>query len=157
MTRQSARHLTGSRSTTDDQRAAVRPQIQATADQMLERSETALRAGAKIVGWQEEAAFVLEEDRQQVLDQASALAKRYAAYIQVSLGVFTRTQAMPYLLDQSILLDSVGKIVWTYNKTYPVVPTESYVTPYGPGRLPFVDTPYGRKPPPSATTFIFRR
>ena len=129
---------------TDDERAAVRPQIQATADQMLERSETALRAGAKIVGWQEEAAFVLEEDKQQVLDRASALAKRYDAYIQLALGVFTRTQAMPYLLDQSILIDTAGKIVLTYNKTYPVVPTESYVTPYGPGRLPFVDTPYGR-------------
>ncbi len=129
---------------TDDERAAVRPQIQATADQMLGRSETALRAGAKIVGWQEEAAFVLEEDRQQVLDRASALAKRYDAYIQVSMGVFTRTQAMPYLLDRSILIDSSGKILWTYDKTYPVVPTESYVTPYGPGRLPFVDTPYGR-------------
>ena len=109
---------------TDDERAAVRPQIQATADQMLGRSETALRAGAKIVGWQEEAAFVLEEDRQQVLDRASALAKRYDAYIQVSMGVFTRTQAMPYLLDRSILIDSSGKILWTYDKTYPVVPTE---------------------------------
>ena len=129
---------------TDGERAALRPQIQATADQMLERSETALRAGAKIVGWQEEAAFVLEEDRQQVLDRAAALAKRYDAYIQVSLGVFTRTQVMPYFLDQSILIDSSGNIVWTYDKSYPVVPTESYVTPYGPGRLPFVDTPYGR-------------
>ena len=107
---------------TDDERAAVRPQIRATADQMLERSETALRAGAKIVGWQEEAAFVLEEDKQQVLDRASALAKRYDAYIQLALGVFTRTQAMPYLLDQSILIDTAGKIVLTYNKTYPVVP-----------------------------------
>ena len=111
---------------TDDERAAVRPQIRATADQMLERSETALRAGARIVGWQEEAAFVLEEDKQQVLDRASALAKRYDAYIQPALGVFTRTQAMPYLLDQSILIDTAGKIVLTYNKTYPVVPPTTY-------------------------------
>ena len=141
---------------TDDERAAVRPQIQATADQMLERSETALRAGAKIVGWQEEAAFVLEEDKQQVLDRASALAKRYDAYIQLALGVFTRTQAMLYLLDQSILIDSSGNIVWTYDKTYPVVPTESYVTPYGPGRLPFVDTPYGRMATAICNDFHFQ-
>jgi len=103
-----------------------------------------LRAGAKIVGWQETAAFILEEDRQQVLDRASALAQHYSAYMQVSLGVFTRTQAMPYFLNQSLLIDNSGKIVWKYDKTYPVFPTESYVTPYGPGRLPFVDAHYGR-------------
>jgi apolipoprotein N-acyltransferase len=38
---------------TDAQRAAVRPQFQATVDQLLARTETALRAGARIVAWQE--------------------------------------------------------------------------------------------------------
>jgi apolipoprotein N-acyltransferase len=128
----------------DSERAALRPRFQATADQMLERSEWALHAGAKIVGWQETAALVLEEDRQQVLDQASVLAKRYDAYMQVALGVFTRTRAMPYFLDQSILIDGAGRIVWTYEKSYPVFATESYVTPYGPGRLRFAETRYGR-------------
>ena len=140
---------------TDAERAVVRPQIQATADQMLERSETALRAGAKIVGWQEEAAFVLEEDRQQVLERASALARGYDAYIQLALGVFTRTQAMPYFLNQSILIDNSGNVLWTYNKTYPVFPTESYVTPYGQGRLPVADTPYGRIAAATCNDFHF--
>jgi len=129
---------------TDAERAAVRPQIQATGNQMLERSQSALRAGAKLVGWQETAAFVLEEDRQELLDRAATLAKQYGAFMQIALGVFTRSRELPYYLDQSILIDDTGKIAWTYDKSYPVVPTESYVTPYGPGRLPFVDTPYGR-------------
>ena len=129
---------------TESERAAARPRFRATSDLMLERSESALRAGAKIVGWQETAAFVLEEDRQQVLDRASALAKTHDAFMQVSLGVFTRTQSMPYFLNQSILIDNAGRIVWTYEKSYPVIPGESYVTPYGSGRLPFADTPNGR-------------
>ena len=32
----------------------------------------------------------------------------------------------------------------TYDKTYPVIPGEAYVTPSGPGTAPFVETPYGR-------------
>jgi apolipoprotein N-acyltransferase len=129
---------------TDSERVELRPRFQATADQMLERSETALRAGAKIVGWQETGAMVLEEDRQQLIERASALAKRYGAYLQLGLGVFTRTQTLPYYLNQSILIDDGGRIVWTYDKSRPVIPTESYVTPYGPGRLPVAGTPYGR-------------
>ncbi len=43
----------------DAQRGAVRPQFQATVNQMLARTETALRYGAKLVGWQEAAALVL--------------------------------------------------------------------------------------------------
>ena len=79
-----------------------------------------------------------------MLERASALARGYNAYIQLALGVFRRTRALPYFLDQSILIDNSGKVLWTYNKTYPVFPTESYVTPYGQGQLPFADTRYGR-------------
>ena len=51
----------------DETRAAVRPRLQAGVDQLLFRTETALRAGAKLVGWQETAARVLEEDRRRRL------------------------------------------------------------------------------------------
>ncbi len=129
---------------TDDERAAVRPQLEATVDQMLERSETALRFGAKIVGWQEGSALVLEEDRQRPLDRASDLAKRYGATMQVGLGVFTRASTHHYFLNQSILIDNSGRIRATYDKTYPVIPGEAYVEIAGPGKLPIVETPNGR-------------
>jgi hypothetical protein len=44
--------------------------LEATLDQMLARTETALRRGAKLVGWQEESALVLEEDKQGAIDRA---------------------------------------------------------------------------------------
>ena len=128
----------------DETRAAVRPRLEAGVAQLLARTETALAAGAKLVGWQETAARVLEEDRQATIDRAAALAERYGAAIQISLGVFTRAPARPYYLDQSILIDDKGKIAWSYDKTYPVIPGEAFVTPFGPGRLPTADTPLGR-------------
>jgi apolipoprotein N-acyltransferase len=128
----------------DAERAALRPKLAATVDQMQGRSETALRDGAKIVAWQESSAWVLEEDKPAVLEQAAALAKRYAAYLQISLEVFTRTPNLPYLRNQSILIDPTGQILWAYDKTHPVPYDEAFVTIPGPGKLPMVDTPYGR-------------
>jgi apolipoprotein N-acyltransferase len=129
---------------TDAQREATLPKFQATLDKMLERSETALSGGAKIVSWQEEAAWLFAEDRQNALDRASALAKQYDAYLQVSLGVFTRTAAWPCLLDQSVLIDNTGRVLWTYDKSYLVPYDEAFSTIPGKSPLPFADTPYGR-------------
>ncbi len=129
---------------TDAERSALRPRLQATVAQMLERSETALRGGAKVLSWQESSAWVLDEDRQEVLDRSAALAKQYGAYLQISLEVFTRSLELPYLRNQSILIGPSGRTLWSYDKTYPVPYDEAFVTIAGPGRLPAVDSPYGR-------------
>jgi apolipoprotein N-acyltransferase len=129
---------------TDAQRAAARPGFQLTVDQMLARTETVLRGGAKLVSWQEAAALVLEEDKQSVLDEVSALARQYDAYIQIGLWVSARTPARTFVHNQSILVDTTGHVVWTYDKTHPVFPNEWYVMVLGSGHLPIVDTSYGR-------------
>jgi apolipoprotein N-acyltransferase len=129
---------------TDAQREAARPGFQATVSQMLARTETALRGGAKLVAWQEASAFVLEEDKPGVLDRVSALAKQYDAYIQVGLWVPTRTSARAYVHNQVVLIDNTGRVVWTYDKSHPVIPDEWWVMIPGSGRLPVADTAYGR-------------
>ena len=129
---------------TDAQRAAARPQFAATVDQMLARSETALRGGAKIVGWQEFSALALDEDRQSVLDRASALAQQYAATLDITLWVAPRSNTLPYTHNQSIMIDPTGKVVWTYDKTYPVIPGEAYVMVPGSGQLPIANSKYSR-------------
>jgi apolipoprotein N-acyltransferase len=129
---------------TDAERAAARPQFQATVDQMLARTETALRGGAKIVGWQEGAALVLEEDKQSTLERIASLAKEHDACVEVSLWVLTRTPDQHFMRNQSVLVDNTGATRWTYDKTYPVFPTESYLIVAGAGKLPIADTPYGR-------------
>jgi apolipoprotein N-acyltransferase len=129
---------------TEAQREAMRPKFEATLDKMLERSETALRGGAKIVSWQEEAAWLFAEDEPGVIDRAAALAKQYDAYLQISLGVFTSQPKMPFLLDQSILIDNTGNVLWTYNKSHLVPYDEAFVTIPGTGPLAYADTKYGR-------------
>jgi apolipoprotein N-acyltransferase len=125
------------------QRAELRPKLEATVDQMLNRTETALQAGAKVVAWQESAAWVLEEDQSSVLNQISTLATRYQATLFVSMEVFTHATSMPYLNNQSILVDPTGKVLWIYDKTHPVPFDEAFITIAGPGILPVVDSIYG--------------
>jgi apolipoprotein N-acyltransferase len=128
----------------DAERAAVRPEFEAVNDRLFARIETALQAGAKIVGTQETAGLVLEEDKPQVLNRASALARQYGAYLEISLWVFIGSPALPYIQNQSILIDPAGQIDWTYDKTYPVFGGENFIVIAGAGNLPVVDTPYGR-------------
>jgi apolipoprotein N-acyltransferase len=129
---------------TSAQRAAIRPRFSATVSQMLARTQTAFRRGAKLVVWQEQSALVLAEDRQAVIDRAAALARRNAGYLEIWLGVFTRTRSLPYFRNQAVLIAPTGKVLWTYNKTHPVFGGERSVTIAGPGVLPMADTPYGR-------------
>ena len=129
---------------TSAQRAAWRPRFAATVDQMLARTQTALSQGAKLVVWQEQSALVLPADRQNAISRAAALARSHGAYLQIWLGVLNQTQSLHYFANQAILISPAGTVVWTYNKTYPVVPGESAVTVRGSGVLPVADTPYGR-------------
>jgi apolipoprotein N-acyltransferase len=46
--------------------------------------------------------------------------------------------------NQSILIDGSGRILATYQKTYPVVFGEAYVAIAGSGELPVVNTMFGR-------------
>ena len=74
-----------------------------------------------------------------LLDQALVLAREYNADLEVSLGILTRTTAQQFILNQSILVDHTGAVRWTYEKTYLVIPVESYIAIPGDGKLPLVD------------------
>jgi apolipoprotein N-acyltransferase len=128
----------------DAERDAMRPKFAAANDVLFARIETALQAGAKIVATQETAGLALAEDADGVIARASSLARQYHAYLELSLWVFDRTQALPYVHNQSILIDPQGQVQMTYDKTHPVFPGESFLVISGSGRLPIVTTPYGR-------------
>lgn len=59
--------------------------------------------------------------------------------------VQTQSQLMPSrsMLDESILIDPSGRVVWRYEKTHPVFLGDISVVP-GDGNVPTVQTPYGR-------------
>ena len=111
---------------------------------MLARTATAFRQGAKVAVWQEQSALVLPQDRQSAISRAEVLARSHGAYLEIWLGVLTRTPSLPYFLNQAILISPAGHVVWTYEKTYPVIGTDAAFTVSGRGVLPMADTPYGR-------------
>jgi apolipoprotein N-acyltransferase len=128
---------------TDAQREAVGVQLEPIINQMLARTEAALRGGAKIVVWAEGSGTILEEDQAESLGRVQALAREYGAYIEPALAVAIRTKSQYFLLNQAILIDPAGKVQWTYEKTFPTEPVESYYTVAGTGVLPVIGTPYG--------------
>jgi apolipoprotein N-acyltransferase len=120
-------------------------------DELFAQSLQEARAGAKIIVWSEGAAGVVQEDEAALLTRASAFTRTTGTYLD--MGVFellqhpvqTQSLLMPsrYVLDESILIDPSGRVVWRYEKTHPVFLGDFSVVP-GNGQVPTVQTPYGR-------------
>ncbi len=113
-------------------------------DELLSLSEQEARAGAKIIVWPEASGGVtlLQEDEPTLLAQASTIARTTGTYLDLGLGVLLQHPVQSSLaLDESILIDPSGNIVWQYQKAHPV-PGEPESP--GDGKVPTVQTPYGR-------------
>jgi apolipoprotein N-acyltransferase len=105
---------------------------------LLDRSRSEARAGAKIIVWTEVGAVTLAEDKTRLIERVQALAREEHVYLDMGLAMF---QLPATYLNQAILIDPEGHVVWTYNKHYPA-PGD----PQGPGegKVPTTETPYGR-------------
>jgi apolipoprotein N-acyltransferase len=113
-------------------------------DELLARSEAEARAGAKIIVWPEASGSVtlLQEDEPTLLARASVLARTTGTYLDLGLGVLLQHPVQSsYALDEIILLDPTGRVIWRYQKAHPV-PGEPF--PAGDGQIPTIQTPYGR-------------
>jgi apolipoprotein N-acyltransferase len=114
---------------------------------LFNRSQQEAVAGAKIVVWPESSptgAAVLQEDQSALLQQAGALAKQEGVYLDLGLAVFlNETSQPPFAMDEAVLIDPAGNVVWTYEKTHPAPGDEGLFIP-GDGKVPLVDSPYGR-------------
>jgi apolipoprotein N-acyltransferase len=114
---------------------------------LLVRSRQEAIAGAKIVVWPESSptgATVLQEDESALIQQAGRLARQQGIYLDMGLAVFLPdTGKGPFLKDEAVLLDPAGNVVWTYEKTHPA-PGEQGLFVLGNGKVPLVNSPYGR-------------
>ena len=127
---------------TQAQRELIRQAYAPVNDELFLRSEQEARAGAKIIVWPECGANVLQEDEAALLARASALARTTGTYLDMGIcEMLTHPVPSRSLFDESILLDPNGLIVWRYQKAHPV-PGEPF--PPGDGKVPTVQTPYGR-------------
>ena len=116
-------------------------------DDLLARSQQEARAGAKIVVWPEASpvgANILQEDEPALIQQAGALARESGIYLDMGLGVFLPDVGKgPFLKDEAVLLDPTGHVVWIYEKTHPAPGEQGLFVP-GNGKVPIVNSPYGR-------------
>lgn len=108
--------------------------------EMLDRTRQAAQSGAKIVFWSEQAANVTAAGEDAFLAEAAELARQEQIYLQVAEYVHLPTA--PYSRNVTRLFDPTGKLVTSYDKSYPIPGLEHY--PAGPGTVEVVDTPYGR-------------
>ena len=137
--------LSGKASQAD--RASARSAFTIIDNDLFNRSQQEAVAGAKIIAWPESSptgAAVLQEDQPALLQQASTLAKQEGVYLNLGLAVFlNETNNPPFLMDEAVLIDPAGNVVWTYEKTHSA-PGEAGLFKLGDGKVPVVASPYGR-------------
>jgi apolipoprotein N-acyltransferase len=128
-------------------RALARSAFTTLDDDLLARSQQEARAGAKIVVWPETSptgASILQEDEPALIQRAGALAREAGIYLDMGLAVFLPDVGKaPFLEDEAVLLDPTGHVVWTYEKSHPA-PGEQGLFVLGDGKIPIVESPYGR-------------
>jgi apolipoprotein N-acyltransferase len=128
---------------TQAQRELIRQAYTPVNDELFSRSEQEARAGAKIILWPECGATVLQEDEATLLARASELARTTGTYLDLGMCV-TLQHPVPSRLvfDETLLIDPKGLVVWHYQKAHPVPGADPF--PPGDGKVPMVQTPYGR-------------
>ncbi|CAM0142264.1 hypothetical protein VKS41_002253 [Umbelopsis sp. WA50703] len=102
----------------------------------FDQSVQLAKDGAKLVLWSEETSQTFNStDKQQFLDQASAIASNNTIYLAVSY-----INNIPDTIENLMTLFAPnGTILLTYSKAHPVVGVEDQ--PPGPNVLQYVDTP----------------
>ncbi|MCP4751556.1 MAG: nitrilase [Proteobacteria bacterium] len=108
---------------------------------LLDFSRRAARQGARIVFWQESAAPVFEADEPAFLERGSQLARSEGIYLLMSLSVHPPDFPNRLRENKTVAFDPEGERVFEYLKSRPV-PGEKVVR--GDGRIPVVNTPFGR-------------
>ncbi|MBI4672184.1 MAG: nitrilase, partial [Chloroflexi bacterium] len=118
-------------------------------DDLLKLSARAARAGAKIVFWSEASAIVPQAEEAALIERGRALARQEQIYLGMTLWTMLHRDAslLPatkMVENKIVLIDPQGNVQWQYLKTIPVPGAEEAMTVKGDGKLPTLDTPYGR-------------
>lgn len=132
---------------TQADRAIARSAFTTLDNDLLALSQLEASAGAKIVVWPEASptgANILQEDEPALIQRAGVLARESGIYLDMGLGVFLPDIGKgPFLMDEAILLDPTGHVVWTYEKTHPAPGEQGLFVPSN-GKVPTFESPYGR-------------
>ncbi len=120
---------------------SLRPAFATVLDGLLERSQQAAQAGAKIIAWHEGAALMLKEDEAAFIERGRELARQEQVYLGMALAALSDGFPNQPAENKLVLIDPSGDVVWEYWKSIPV-PGEPSIA--GDGQILTQDTPYGR-------------
>ncbi len=115
--------------------ARQQPAFALVQDELVANTRQAARAGAKLVVWSENAAVTRAADMPALLARLGTVAREQHIYLDAAVNV-------PFVRDETHLFGPDGRELWTYRKARPIPGLEVYAP--GDGRVPVVDTPFGR-------------
>lgn len=124
----------------DDQ---VRESMARLQEVFFERTLREARAGARIIVWAEASVLVLKGDEEALLRRARSLAQESNVYLLMGLAVLSPGADRP-LENKAVFVSPAGEVMASYNKTMAVPGLERQLMKPGTGRIPVVETPYGR-------------
>jgi len=128
-------------------RQAIDDQVQESMARLqevfFERTLREARAGAQIILWSEASVLVLKEEEEALIERARSLARANNVYLLMGLAVLSPGANRP-LENKAVFVSSAGEVMASYNKTMAVPGLERQLMTPGTGRIPVVETPYGR-------------
>jgi len=130
-----------------DQTAGINEKIE-TSESMLEehnrlfeRSMQAVHTGAKIIFWQESSCRVFKKDESAFVEHGRDFARREKVYLGMAMVSFPNGYPEKLFENKIIWIDPNGEIITEYLKSRPI-PGEGSIP--GNGKIPVLETPYGR-------------
>jgi apolipoprotein N-acyltransferase len=116
---------------------------EATAAGLLARAEREAQAGARIVFWSEGNVLLLKADEFALIARGSRLAATYRIYLGMGLIAVQPGEPKPFE-NKFVLIGPEGQVAWNYLKTRLTPGPEAAMTIAGKGRLPLIETPFGK-------------
>ena len=121
----------------------IRERAAVIADDLLVRTGSEARAGARIVFWGEGNARVLKEDEADLIRRGRTLAQSNGIYLGMTLASW-HLEATPHLENKIVLIQPDGTSAWEFFKAHPVPGREAAISIRSDGKMRILETPYGR-------------
>lgn len=124
--------------------AAARDQFARVHEHFIARTREAARAGAKLVVWPEANAMVFRDELPVLQQRLQSLSRELAVYCLAGVAVVDPAAERIKFENRALLFGPDGTVAANYLKTTAVPGFEAQYGARGDGRLPVVETPYGR-------------
>lgn len=126
---------------TDEDVTEIRQWTDTINNDLFKHSQREAAAGARIILWGEENGRMLIQDEPAFLERGRHVMGR-GCYLALTYVVWNPGRPKPRD-NKTTLVKPFGEIGWEYRKSYPV-PGGEDLTKAGDGKLPILDSPYGR-------------